>query len=126
MKSGIAFTVIFLLTVAGGIWSQSYLNQSARELNAQASAIMDAVESESWDQAARDVSALDARWEEAKKWWLVLIEHEKIDMIDEAVHEAEVMIGMEEKPHSMDALGQFTFHVQDVPHKGRVGAANIF
>ena len=126
MKAGVAFAVIFVLMCAAGVWTQAYLNNSARVLDDQAAALIDQVESESWTQAAGTVSALNDQWEKEKKLWLVLIEHEKIDLIDEAVHEAKMMIEIQEKPHSMEALGQFTFHIQDVPHKGRIGAANIF
>ena len=126
MKAGIAFLIIFLLICAAGVWTQSYLNHSAKELEDRAMKLVDQVTAESWAQAAGAVSVLNDQWEKEKKIWLMLVEHEKIDLIDEAVHEARMMIDIQEKPHSMEALGQFTFHMQDVPHKGRIGIANIF
>jgi hypothetical protein len=126
MKSGVVFLIIFVLICAAGIWTQAYLNKSSESLNDRALILIDEVTSESWEQAAETVSVLYDQWERDKKVWLVLVEHEKIDLIDEAVHEAQMMVDIQEKPHSMEALGQFTFHVQDVPHKGRLGIANIF
>jgi len=126
MKAGIAFLIIFVLMCALGVWTQAYLNDSAKELEDRANTLIDEVKSDSWDQAADTVSALNDQWEHEKKIWLVLVEHDKIDLIDEAVHEAKMMVDIQEKPHSMEALGQFTFHIEDVPHKGRIGIANIF
>ena len=126
MKAGIAFLIIFVLICVAGVWSQTYLDHSAKDLTDRAMGLVEEVKSDSWDQAADSVSELNDQWERDKKVWLVLIEHEKIDLIDEAVHEALLMIDIQEKPHSMEALGQFTFHVEDVPHKGRIGIANIF
>ena len=126
MKAGIAFLVIFVLICAAGVWTQIYLDHSAKALTERAMGLVEEVKSDSWSEAADSVSELNDQWERDKKIWLVLIEHEKIDLIDEAVHEALLMIDIQEKPHSMEALGQFTFHVEDVPHKGRIGIANIF
>lgn len=126
MKSGVVFLIIFVLICAAGVWSQAYLNDSAKDLAERANTLIGEVKSDNWDQAASTVSALNDQWEKEKKIWLVLIEHDKIDLIDEAVHEAIIMVDIQEKPHSMEALGQFTFHIQDVPHKGRIGIANIF
>jgi len=126
MKAGIAFLVIFVLICVMGFWTQGYINHSAQSLEIQAERLMDEVKSESWDQAAGSVSALNDQWENEKKVWLILVEHEKIDLIDEAVEKAEVMVDIQEKPHAMDSLGQFTFHMQDVPHKGRIEIGNIF
>jgi len=126
MKAGVAFLIIFVLICAAGVWTQSYLNDSAEKLEDTANTLIEEVKSDRWEQAADTVSALNDQWEKDKKVWLMLIEHDKIDLIDEAIHEARMMVDIQEKPHSMEALGQFTFHIEDVPHKGRIGIANIF
>lgn len=126
MKSAMVFTIIFVLIIAGGFCIQSYLTHSAAELNNEAYSIISKVKTEAWAEATEEASALNAHWEKEKKCWLLLVEHDKIDLIDEAIQAALSMINTKEKPHSMEALGQFSYHIEDVPHKGRVCIANIF
>ena len=126
MKAGIAVAIVFVLYIAASFLTQGYIDKSAGELEQKAAQIEEAVASEDWDAAETGIGELYEQWEDHKTRWLLLEDHDKVDEIDEAIAMARDMIGIQEKPHSIDAVGRFVFHVNDVPDKGNLELGNIF
>ncbi len=121
-------SVLIALVIFFGLawWNSSYLTKTSKQLADQAEKLRKAIIEESWDDADTTIIGIRRLWGQHKKIWLLLVDHDDIDDIDEIIYKIDEMVNLREKEQALSDIAELRFLVQDLADKEVLSLANIF
>lgn len=121
-------SVLIALVIFFGLawWNSSYLTKTSKQLADQAEKLRKAIIEESWDDADTAIIGIRRLWGQHKKIWLLLVDHDDIDDIDEIIYKIDEMVNLREKEQALSDIAELRFLVQDLADKEVLSLANIF
>lgn len=72
----------FVLLLALGYSSYLYIDSSANTLTQRLAYVDDSIHNGKWDRAEQEFKSTQNIWQNTKKWWTLLLDHQEIDNID--------------------------------------------
>ncbi len=115
------FVVIIL-----SIFIQKYLEKSSKVLIIEIDKLMEAVEADKINESIKLREQVQEKWDNTKKKWAALIDHEEIDNIEETMHRVEMLIGdPEEKVELLSELNRLRFYLKHIPERESFSLENV-
>ena len=115
------FVVIIL-----SIFIQKYLEKSSKVLIIEIDKLMEAVEADKINESIKLREQVQEKWDNTKKKWAALIDHEEIDNIEETMHRIEMLIGdPEEKVELLSELNRLSFYLEHIPEREAFSLENV-
>lgn len=115
------FVVIIL-----SIFIQKYLEKSSKVLIIEIDKLMEAVEADKINESVKLREQVQEKWDNTKKKWAALIDHEEIDNIEETMHRVEMLIGdPEEKVELLSELNRLSFYLEHIPEREAFSLENV-
>lgn len=126
MRTFVAIIIVLCLFLGLAWWNTKYLTETSEELAQQAEKIRQATVEELWEEVDTQVMELRRLWEQHKKIWLLLVEHEDIDDIDLAIYKIDEMAKLQEKEQLLSDIAELRFLLHDLADKEILSLSNIF
>lgn len=117
--------VILAATIALSIWSNRSLAASAQELSGKVESIAGAVSRQDWQQAEKQMAALEKTWNKKKNWWPALMDHQEIDNIESSIARTREYITAREIGLSRGEISQLKLMINHIPEKEKLNLKNI-
>ncbi|MEL1135487.1 DUF4363 family protein [Desulfitobacterium sp. THU1] len=92
LRTYLTVGIIILMLGLGSYWHNQYINSSTFSLEGMLIAVEDLIQSRHWDKANQQMDQLKKEWDETKKLWSILLDHQEIDNIDLSLKRAEKYI----------------------------------
>ncbi|AGA69702.1 hypothetical protein Desdi_2272 [Desulfitobacterium dichloroeliminans LMG P-21439] len=116
LRTYLTVGIIILVLVLGSYWHNQYINSSASSLEGMLIAVEDIIQNRHWGNANQQMDQLKKEWDETKKLWSILLDHQEIDTIDLSLKRAEKYILEQEAALSLGevaALRLLFHHIAD-------------
>lgn len=84
------------------------------------------VENENWQAAKATNEALQDKWEEVEKVWTPLVDHSRIDGLENSLIKIKKAVKEEEKTEALLEIAVSKRLVQNVPNTQKISFKNIF
>ena len=105
---------------------QKYLEKSSKVLIIEIDKLMEAVEADKINESIKLREQVQEKWDNTKKKWAALIDHEEIDNIEETMHRVEMLIGdPEEKVELLSELNRLSFYLEHIPEREAFSLENV-
>ena len=122
MISLVGLFVVIILS----IFIQKYLEKSSKVLIIEIDKLMEAVEADKINESIKLREQVQEKWDNTKKKWAALIDHEEIDNIEETMHRVEMLIGdPEEKVELLSELNRLSFYLEHIPEREAFSLENV-
>jgi hypothetical protein len=115
------FTLLILL----GLFSYHYLQQSSSRLRLQINQVDRMVLTQQWKTAEQQLAALNQLWQHTEPIWAVLIHHQEIDNIENALTRLCKAILSHDYPSSQMSSGELRHFLQHIPQREKFTLVNI-
>jgi hypothetical protein len=115
------FTLLILL----GLFSHHYLQQSSNRLCFQINRIDHSLVKQQWEPAKQRLAALSQQWRRTEPLWAVLIHHQEIDNIENALVRLHKAILSQDYPGSQMSSGELRHFLQHIPQREEFTLVNI-
>lgn len=127
MKKTLIISLVgFLAIIVLSIFIQKYLEKSSEILVNVIDELMEVVEDDKINDSIQIREKVQEKWDNTKKKWAALIDHEEIDNIEETMHRVEMLIGdPEEKVELLSELNRLSFYLKHIPEREKFSIENI-
>ncbi len=129
MKDVIIIIVIIALIVVGDIGTKRYLNKTVDELlgtlEELKSNVILAKENDSRDKIKEEMKQVDEKWEKTNKIWAVLVMHQEVDNIEQALVRAKSNINDGELETALQEIETAIFFSEHVKEREKLSLYNI-
>jgi hypothetical protein len=125
MKTWLFSLLSFILIILLGLFSQYYLRQSSNRLIGRIDRIDPLIAAGKWERTARRLDALRQDWRRAEPFWAVLIHHQEIDNIDNALIKLVKAVYGQDSPGSRMSSGELRHFLQHIPQRESFTLVNI-
>ncbi len=123
-------TLIWVLIVVGiflglSFWSASYLDKTAAKMSAMVNKVEHQVVAKQWQKAGQSISQTDAQWQKTKDWWAIMIDHQEIDNIENALARLNNLTKGKDVPAALAETASLKKMLTHIPEKEVVNLHNI-
>lgn len=125
MKQILFVSLLFLLLLALVLFSVWYMVQSAEQLSNLLPAIERAVQAQDWTTAQQEYEKCKAEFEQIRKKWEVLINHDDMRDIEIALIDVGSAIAAEDRNEALKEIHELLFFLMHIPDTERVDVGNI-
>ncbi|HEY8463375.1 MAG TPA: DUF4363 family protein [Bacillota bacterium] len=125
MKAWILSVIGFLLLLGFGAGSNRYLHNSSNRVVLLVNRIDSAIESEDWQLAVNRLVKATHYWKRIKSWWALLIHHQELDNIENALVKLEKAIQCQDQNNSQMISGELQYFLQHIPQREKFTVINI-
>lgn len=119
----LAITLIIIISL--GLWTNSSLQSSTKELTRNIDRISAAIEDKRWDTAQQQTKELAGTWQEKARWWPIFLDHQEIDNIDFSLARVEKYVASQNNPLAQGQLAELRLMIKHIPEKESVNMKNI-
>lgn len=95
---------VLLLLVALSLANTAAMTRHCGQWNQTLNAAEAAVAKERWDEADRQLEALQKNWDSCSVWLRVVLSHNTVDEAEQLIDHARLMVGLEEATHAREAI----------------------
>lgn len=117
--------VVAAAGLGGSVWITSGQKAVAEDLARATETVAEAVSSQRWSDARREIGELRRRWKEVRKVWALNTEHEHMDAISDDFVEAEAGIDLQD-PAALIPLRRARERILDLPDRDWLTLENLF
>ena len=130
MKDTIIILAIILLIVGGDILTRRFLNQKSEELiqsleDLKEDVIM-AKETKQREQIKKQMNEVEEKWNEISNMWSIIVMHQEIDNIEQALTKAKSNINDGELEDAIPEIETAIFFAEHVKAREELNLKNIF
>ena len=125
MKALHIIILLLIVLLTAGFGSYYYLDQSSSNLLDLVQEIEKPLSQQDWQQAEKATEVFLEKWKKQKEIWLLIIDHQEIDSIEESISKVKAYIENKNKPLAQGELVSIKQLVQHVPIKEELNLKNI-
>lgn len=126
MKAIIPITIVIIAFLCFAIWMQNSLNNTAQDMAKHLEVVEGAVLTEDWDLASNEMEIAQRKWDNVKKRWQMLIDHQEIDNIESTLVRVQSWIDLEGRDDCLTELATLKLFVLHIPEREAFRLTNIF
>lgn len=120
-----ALTVVFVIIIMLGVYTNQLLHTNAEELSSNIKMIMKEVEQHNWDEAYKQTVAFEKKWHDVSKWWPTIITHQELDNVLFALARLKEYVAVENVELTRGQLSELQLMIEHIPKKEAVTIENI-
>lgn len=125
MKTLIPVTIVILAFFGFAFWVQHSITETANDIADLLSSIEEAAYEENWESAIEDMKAVEDDWNNTRKKWQMLIDHQEIDNIDSTLVRVKSWIALEAKEDCVAELAALKLFILHIPERKALRITNI-
>lgn len=126
MKFLLRYIIILCCFFAFSLYVDHSILSFSNQLKETSSALDQAVYNKEWNAAEKSLDLITIKWENKKKIWLLLLDHENIDEIDRSLAEVKQMIRIQQYDMALHAISTLHHCLEDIPQSQTISLSNIF
>ena len=126
MKEIIIIILILIIIIFGGITTQNYLNSTSQELIKDLDNIKALVKNDNYTELNYKCNELYNNWKSIEKKWSIIVLHNELDLIEQALIETKVNIEKQNTEDGMVAIEKSIFLIKHIPEKESLRLKNVF
>lgn len=125
MRLLVFLSIILVVFIGVGIWSNHALSTSAEEFSKDIDEIVVTAQNNQWDYAYQKTKDLRKSWNKKAKWWPIILDHQEIDNIEFALAKTEQYVKTNNVELSLGQLSELKLMIKHIPEKEAVTITNI-
>ena len=130
MRDILIIIFIIIAIFGGGIYTEIYLNRTADEMsrnleNLKKQAIT-AKETQNREKIKKEIKKIENKWDEISEVWSVIVVHQEIDNIENALVKSKSNIENGELEDALQEIETAIFFINHVKEREKVCLKNIF
>lgn len=125
MKQIVIMLVCIVLIFSAGIAEIKYLNKTSIYLNSDIEYIKNAVENNNYELAAKQMETTYSSWQNIKSIWGIIILHDELDDIEEAIIELKENIKFEDENECLLAIEKIKSDIEHTVKRQKLCIDNI-
>lgn len=125
MKTWI-FTISGLIVfIFLSLLNQSFLEKNTQQLASQLHRVEVAIGRKNWPEAGRGLQAVEKKWRKIKPLWSLLLHHQEIDAIDQAL--VRTQHGVRSRSYTLTLIeyGSLIAFIKHIPRREEFNLVNI-
>jgi hypothetical protein len=122
-KISIALLITIIL---GSIVYIYWLNTTSNNLLSKIDKLEDAVQSNNWSAAEKQLDDIQKGWEKTEKWMTTLIDHQEIDAIKITLAKLSQYVHYKEVADFMAESATLKLLIKHIPGKEKINLSNLF
>ncbi len=126
MKAWLIAVLGLILFVFLAVLNQSMLKKNTHELSGKLIKVETAILSQKWIEAEQLLKPVQTRWERIKPVWSILLRHQEIDAIDQALIRTKRAIRSQDLAAAEVEQGSLMKYVEHIPKREQFSISNIF
>ena len=125
MKALRVAILTLVLLMAAGLANSVYLTARCDDWTARLNAVTSAAESGDWAAAQREMSALQADWQDKQSYLHITLQHEEINEADTLLHQCALYAETQDGSAFSDAAVQLTLQFDRLAEMERLSIKNV-
>ena len=125
MKTWIFAVVGLIIFIVLSLMNQWSLEKNSHQLAFLSNPVKRAIQQENWRDAARGLRATGEQWQKIKPVWSLLIRHQEIDAIDQALVRTQYAIRSRDGVMALIEYGSLTKLIEHIPKREEFSLVNI-
>ena len=117
--------VLLVLTIGGGVWTQSRTGQMAERYISAAEELWVLAEKEEWARADMTAEAYLQSWRDVTPWLQILINHEDIDDVSLALERLLAAIAAKDQGSCYEACAELRENAGHIFHRDALTLGNV-
>jgi hypothetical protein len=125
MKTWVIALLCFALCILLGLLGHRFLQRSSQRLSSQINRFDRTVQAHQWQTAQKHLSALNRQWRKIASIWAVLIHHQEIDNIENALSRLRGAIRGRNYSDALMISQELQHFLQHIPQREQFTVINI-
>lgn len=130
MRDIIIVLFILIAIFGGGICTENYLKNTSDDVSNKLEKLKQntiiAKQTENREEIKKEIDNIKKEWEEISKWWSIIVVHQEIDTIENALIKAKLNVEEGKLEDALQEIETAKFFVKHVRERERVSLKNIF
>jgi len=123
----IMLCMILMVAIIGvGLSFQNMLDRESQDLIASLQNIEELVRKDNWEQAGADMLKVSSKWQDTRKKWQAVTDHNQIGIIDESLARLQAFLSEREKKDCFAEIAALRQNICYIPDKEKLTLSNIF
>jgi len=118
--------ILTSLIIALSLFTQQLLYKDSARLSNSIESMKSNVKAGKWDQAVSDLNQINHDWENIKKYWSTLIDHQEIDNIDVALSKIMPLLEERDVSSALSETATLNKFIKHVPEREKLSLDNLF
>ncbi|MCX8074592.1 MAG: DUF4363 family protein [Clostridia bacterium] len=126
MKQLVILLVSLSLIVFAGIWEGKYLDMTSQYVLSDINYSKNAIDNNNFDLAKSHIKDTQTTWNEIKEVWIMVVEHNEIDKIEDALVKYEGYIENKDKTEALVYAKKLEQIFRHISEKQKISIGNVF
>ncbi|MDS1030713.1 DUF4363 family protein [Bacillota bacterium LX-D] len=123
----VASLLLFTLCIVGfGVWSISYINNSAQDLTTRFDNLEQNIIQQNWSKADTETKKIAQLWSDTKSRWTLFLNHQEIDNIDLTYARLTKYVETQNRSLALAEISALKLLIEHIPGLQRFSLNNIF
>jgi len=118
--------ILTSLIIALGLFTQQLLYKDSVRLGDAIEKMQNNAKAGKWDQAVSDLNQIIRDWEEIKKYWSSLIDHQEIDNIDVTLSKLMPLLEEKDIASALSEAATLSKFIKHIPEREKLSLDNLF
>ncbi|ADL13043.1 DUF4363 family protein [Acetohalobium arabaticum] len=125
-KLVIGITIFLILLLGLSVYGYREVVNSAEPILDKLNKLETEIQNEDWQTAKTTNEALQDRWEKTQNLWTPLVDHSRVDGLENSLIKIKKAVNEEEKTEALLEIAVSRRLVQNVPNTQKINFKNIF
>ncbi len=125
MKAWLYAILGLIIFIALSFLNQWFLEKNTHGLTIHLEQVEKAIQSKKWDEAGRGLQSIQKKWRKIKPVWSLLLHHQEIDAIDQALIRTVKAVQSKDDTTSRVEQGSLANYIEHIPKREKFSLVNI-
>jgi len=126
IKTIAAIIAITAAIITVSVFAQKLLFHDSDQLVRSVEKTEEGIKKNDWEQAENQIDQIMRQWEDTKKTWSALVDHQEIDNIDVTVSRLQTLVRSKDDASALQEAAALKKFVGHIPNKEKLTLYNIF
>ncbi|MGE5582019.1 MAG: DUF4363 family protein [Bacillota bacterium] len=126
MKVWLLSLLGLILFIMLAVFVQNKVQTNTRKLDQEIKRVNSTLNRKQWSQTLEQLKGVKKKWERVKPMWAVIIHHQEIDSIDQALTRTLEATKSKNYTQAQIELGSLQHFIRHVPEREKFNLVNIF
>lgn len=126
MKYYVSLLVIFIGILGLGFFIINSLTHNTDKISENIDKASQAINDENWNQANKELDLVKEKWNQHKKWWAIIVDHQEIDNIDVSLARTCEYLNHQDPTLTAGELAALKQYLKHIPEIEKISWKNIF
>lgn len=115
-----------IVFVFGSLYVQHFIGLNTNRLDRGLETAETELEKNQWEKSLQDLESIKKSWQKIKPIWAVLLHHQEIDAIDQALVKTMKAVAGRNYSEAKIELGSLRHYLKHIPERVNLSLTNVF